>query len=124
MISRLSASGSDHSCLPRPGSPKDMQPRQMTETSMPVGPNLVKRIWLEPFYEGGDLAADQLDRLDVAVQKVLGHHPRAARLVQGVQLLNRLLDGAGDPGFLGHLGEVGLAVAALALPLGEARGPV
>jgi hypothetical protein len=38
---------------------------------------------LEPFQEGCDLAADQLDRLGVAVQKMLGHHPVAAGLMQG-----------------------------------------
>src|SRR6185437_16916382 len=41
MIGRLPASGSDQGWLPRCGSPNDMQPMQMRETSRPVVPRRV-----------------------------------------------------------------------------------
>src|ERR1700712_184826 len=80
-------------------------------------------MYLEPFYEGRDLAADQFDRPDVAMQKMLGHHPVAARLVQGTQLLDRLLDGPDDHR-VALVGEELLAVVAFAFPPREARGVI
>ena len=44
-----------------------------------------------------ELAPDQRDHVDVAVQQVLAHHARHAGVAQRAQLLGDLVDRAGDP---------------------------
>jgi len=43
-----------------------------------------------------DLAPDHRDRVEVAVQEVLAHHPGQARLAERLQLRDRFVDRALD----------------------------
>src|SRR6185437_5992890 len=106
----------DGSSLWPSGQPVDQTPQRCRALGL-VAP--VSRLDLELVDNRPELAADQFDRVGVAVQEVLGHHPLAARLVQCVQALGGFLDRADDAALV-LFGEKALAVVAFALPLRQA----
>ncbi len=75
------------------------------------------------FHRGDHLAADQGDRVEVAVEEMLAHDPGQAGLLQLAQLVEGLGNGSGDRA-LRQPGQECPTVAVLAFPAREGGGAV